>query len=267
MLMYRSAVDLGLKGAAIVTGQPRDRPGHRPGLVAERAHASSCAPATPDRLRRRHRRDQAGGAVNRRVIPARAAAPGIVDTCLAAFRAAQRARQQRPHSSPKPLAASSPRRLGQDGLELNFLFAARLARGRRARDRGRRMGPHGPRRLDQRPEPDPLLRAVLGGEGGADQPSTSLAQTFGRDGVHSELVVPGITLTELVDANAAQAAEQAGSTPDDVISRDAPAPSGARRPLRHPRGGGRRGAVPVQQRASWVSGATLEVDGGTLRST
>jgi 3-oxoacyl-[acyl-carrier protein] reductase len=84
--------------------------------------------------------------------------------------------------------------------------------------------------------------------------------------VLSSCVVPGVTITELVEANALTSAERAGTTVDEVM---------ARMLAKHGVAAGRFGrpeeiaAVIVflaSEQASWVTGATVEVDGGTLRS-
>jgi 3-oxoacyl-[acyl-carrier protein] reductase len=85
--------------------------------------------------------------------------------------------------------------------------------------------------------------------------------------VLSSCVVPGITLTELIAENASASAERSGTTVDEVM---------AKQLARHRVAAGRFGepaeiasavAFLASEAASWVSGATLEVDGGTLRAT
>jgi NAD(P)-dependent dehydrogenase (short-subunit alcohol dehydrogenase family) len=96
--------------------------------------------------------------------------------------------------------------------------------------------------------------------------STSLSQAHAAHGVLSSCVVPGITLTELVAANAAGTAQRSGTSPEAVMARQLD---------RHGVAAGRFGepaevAAAVvflaSEAAGWITGATLEVDGGTLRS-
>jgi 3-oxoacyl-[acyl-carrier protein] reductase len=116
-------------------------------------------------------------------------------------------------------------------------------------------------------EPDPHFAPYSAAKAALLNLSTSLAQAFGPQGVLSSCVVPGITLTELVQENA-QAAAQAGAGADaaEVVGKM----------LRRHRVPVGRFGTPEEvadavvflcsERASWVNGATLEVDGGTLRS-
>ena len=115
-------------------------------------------------------------------------------------------------------------------------------------------------------EPDPAYAPYSAAKAALVNLSTSLAQTWGTRGVLSTCVVPGITLTELVEDNAAEAAEALGTTADDVLAKVL---------RRHRVPVGRFGTPDevaaavvflASEAASWVNGATLEVDGGTLRS-
>ncbi|MFV0316053.1 MAG: SDR family NAD(P)-dependent oxidoreductase [Microthrixaceae bacterium] len=97
--------------------------------------------------------------------------------------------------------------------------------------------------------------------------SSSLSRAYGPDGVLSSCVVPGITLTELVQENSAATAQRQGITLEEVMERQ----------LAHHRVPVGRFGEPEEiaaavvflasEAASWITGATLEVDGGTLRST
>lgn len=116
-------------------------------------------------------------------------------------------------------------------------------------------------------EPDPLFAPYSAAKAALLNFSTSLSQAYAADGVLSSCVVPGITLTELVAANAEGAAARTGSTSADVM--------GAMLD-RHRVAAGRFGSADeiadavaflASERAAWITGATLEVDGGTLRAT
>ena len=96
--------------------------------------------------------------------------------------------------------------------------------------------------------------------------STSLSRAFASNGVLSSCVVPGVTITELVEANALASAERTGATPAEVM---------ARMLAKHDPAVGRFGTPAeisaavlflASEQAGWITGATLEVDGGTLHA-
>ena len=116
-------------------------------------------------------------------------------------------------------------------------------------------------------EPDPLFAPSSAAKAALLNLSTSLSKAFAADGVLSSCVIPGVTLTELVQSNAATTAARAGTSPEDVM---------ARMLAKHGVPAGRFGTPAevaaavlflASDQARWITGATLEVDGGTLRST
>ncbi len=154
----------------------------------------------------------------------------------------------------------------QAGLDVNFLAAARLSVAcaplMRAAGWGRLVHVAS---ISGR-EPDPLFAPYAAAKAALLNLSTALSQAYAADGVLSSCVIPGVTLTELVEANAAATAERSGASTDDVM---------AKMLAKHRVAAGRFGqpeevAAAVvflaSERASWITGATLEVDGGTLRS-
>ncbi|HEX7132182.1 MAG TPA: SDR family NAD(P)-dependent oxidoreductase [Iamia sp.] len=115
-------------------------------------------------------------------------------------------------------------------------------------------------------EPDPAFAPYAAAKAALLNLSTSLSRAYAADGVLSSCVVPGITLTELVAQNAAATAERRGTTVEEVMDRMLAKQQVA---------AGRFGTVEevaaavvflCGEQASWITGATLEVDGGTLRS-
>lgn len=154
----------------------------------------------------------------------------------------------------------------RQGFELNFFAAVRLATAavpvmRRA-GWGRlvHVASVSGREPDVRFAPYSAAKAALLNW------STSLSQAYAAEGVLSSCVVPGITSTELVAANAAATAERTGRSLDEVMDAQ----------LAHHRIAAGRFGEPdevaaavvflASEAAGWISGATLEVDGGTLRS-
>lgn len=115
-------------------------------------------------------------------------------------------------------------------------------------------------------EPDPLFAPYAAAKAALLNLSTSLSQRYASEGVLSSCVVPGVTHTELVAANAAAAAERSGSTADAVMARLLAKTGVAAGRFGQP---GEIAAAIVflaSEQAAWITGATLEVDGGTLRS-
>ena len=96
--------------------------------------------------------------------------------------------------------------------------------------------------------------------------SKNLALAYSSDGVLTNCIVPGVTLTALVRANAAAAAEAQGTSADDVM---------AKMMAKHPVAAERFGTPEevsaavlflASEQASWITGVALAVDGSTLRS-
>jgi NAD(P)-dependent dehydrogenase (short-subunit alcohol dehydrogenase family) len=115
-------------------------------------------------------------------------------------------------------------------------------------------------------EPDPLFAPYSAAKAALLNLSTALSQHYANTGVLSSCVVPGVTHTELVAANAAAAAERAGMSIEEVMDRML---------AKHDVAAGRFGqpgeiaaaiVFLASEQAGWITGATLEVDGGTLRS-
>lgn len=116
-------------------------------------------------------------------------------------------------------------------------------------------------------EPDPFFAGYGAAKAALINLTRSFARAFSADGVLTNCVVPGVTLTEGVQATAALAAERSGATVEEVL---------AATMARDPVAAGRFGephevsaavCFLASERASWISGACLAVDGSTLRST
>lgn len=116
-------------------------------------------------------------------------------------------------------------------------------------------------------EPDPYF----GPYGASKAALINLTKCYGRafsaQGVLTTCVVPGITGTEMVRQNAASAAEATGVSEEEIMRRML---------AKDPIPVGRIGTVEevaaavvflASERAAWITGAALAVDGGTTRST
>jgi 3-oxoacyl-[acyl-carrier protein] reductase len=84
--------------------------------------------------------------------------------------------------------------------------------------------------------------------------------------VHSNCVVPGVTVTERVETIAAAAADAQDASVDEVMDKMM-----ARDPIATGRFGTPEEVAAAvvflaSEAAAWITGATLAVDGGTLRS-
>ena len=152
-------------------------------------------------------------------------------------------------------------------FELNFFAAVRLARECAEVMRARRWGRLVHIASVSGREPDPMFAPYSAAKAALLNWSTSLSRALAAEGVLSSCVVPGVTLTELVADNATASAARTGAPVEEVM---------ARQLARHGVAAGRFGepaevAAAVvflaSEQASWITGATLEVDGGTLRST
>ena len=116
-------------------------------------------------------------------------------------------------------------------------------------------------------EPDPWYGPYSAAKAALVSFTKNLSLAYSADGILANCVVPGVVITEMVVANARSVAEATGSTPDEVMARTM-----ARRPVAMKRFGRPEEVAAVvaflaSERASWISGACMVVDGGTLRST
>jgi 3-oxoacyl-[acyl-carrier protein] reductase len=155
----------------------------------------------------------------------------------------------------------------QRSLDVNFLAAARLSvaalPGMQAAGWGRLVHIAS---ISGR-EPDPLFAPYSAAKAALLNLSTSLSRAAAADGVLSSCVIPGVTATELVRDNALATAERTGRSPDDVMERlleRSGVPAGR---FGRPEEVAAAVVFLASEVASWITGATLEVDGGTLRAT
>ncbi len=114
-------------------------------------------------------------------------------------------------------------------------------------------------------EPDPSFAAYGAAKAALINLTKSFAREYSADGVHTNCVIPGVTLTEGIDAAVTAAAARTGSTAEAVLDATM---------AKDPVAAGRFGdpaeissaiCFLASERASWISGACLAVDGSTLR--
>lgn len=263
-------MDLGLRDrAAIVTGASRGiGRSVALALAAEGCHVLVCG---RDEAALGSVVDEVAAAGGRVVavavdVTAPAAPHRITTACQNAFGRIDVLVNNAGGASPKPMAELTDADW-RDAMELNFLAAARLsiacAPVMRASGWGRMVHVAS---VSGR-EPDPLFAPYSAAKAALLNLSTSLSRAFAADGVLSSCVIPGVTSTELVRSNATATAARIGTSADEVM---------ARLLARHDVAAGRFGqpdevAAAVvflaSEPAAWITGATLEVDGGTLRSS
>jgi 3-oxoacyl-[acyl-carrier protein] reductase len=260
-------VDLGLRGrAAIVTGASRGIGRHVAlGLAAEGCHVLLCA---RDEVALEAVADELGEAGVEYAVDVSdpSAAAAIVEACQASFGRVDILVNNAGAAEPKAFAELTADDW-QRGLEVNFLAAARLSvavlPAMRAAGWGRLVHVAS---ISGR-EPDPLFAPYSAAKAALLNLSTSLSRAHAAEGVLSSCVIPGVTVTELVEANALATAERTDRTPEEVMERMLAKQGVAAGRFGQPAEVAAAVVFLASEAASWITGATLEVDGGTLRST
>jgi 3-oxoacyl-[acyl-carrier protein] reductase len=260
-------VDLGLRDrGAIVTGASRGIGRHVAlGLAAEGCQVLLCA-RDADALA--GVADELGGAGVSYVVDVTEpdAAAATVDACLRAFGRLDVVVNNAGSAQPKPLGDLTAEDW-QAGLDVNFLAAARLSVAAVPTMRAARWGRLVHVASISGREPDPLFAPYSAAKAALLNLSTALSQAFAADGVLSSCVVPGVTVTELVEANALATAERTDRTPEEVMERLLSKHGVASGRFGRPEEVAAAAVFLASEQASWITGATLEVDGGTLRSS
>ena len=96
--------------------------------------------------------------------------------------------------------------------------------------------------------------------------SKNLSTAFSAQGVLANCVIPGVTITEAINDTAASAAEAQGVTPEEVMAKMMEKDPVAMGRFGDPREVAAAVVFLASEAASWITGAALAVDGGTLRS-
>jgi 3-oxoacyl-[acyl-carrier protein] reductase len=115
-------------------------------------------------------------------------------------------------------------------------------------------------------EPDPRYAPYGAAKAALLNLTKSLARGYAAEGVLTNCVIPGVTLTELVAANAAAAATAANITSQEVMDKTMANDPVAMGRFGEPDEVSRAVVFLASEAASWINGAALAVDGGTLRS-
>ncbi len=260
-------MDLGLHDrVAIVTGASRGIGRHIAlGLAAEGCQVLLCA---RDPVALEAVADEMGGAGVAFVVDVAepASAVTVVEACLASFGRLDVLVNNAGSAEPKALAELTAQDW-QRGLEVNFLAAARLSVAALPTMRAARWGRLVHVTSISGREPDPLFGPYSAAKAALLNLSTSLSRAYAADGVLSSCVIPGVTVTELVEANAIATAERTDRTPEEVMERMLEKQGVATGRFGRPEEVAGAVVFLASEAASWITGATLEVDGGTLRAT
>ncbi len=154
----------------------------------------------------------------------------------------------------------------QEGFELNFFSCVRMATACVPHMLERGWGRVINIASTYGVEPGPYFGPYSAAKAALLNYSKNLSHAVSADGVLSNCVIPGITMTDGVTDNAASAAAAQDTTPDAVM---------AKMMAKDPVAMGRFGQTEevaaavvflASEASSWITGAALAVDGGTLRS-
>jgi 3-oxoacyl-[acyl-carrier protein] reductase len=115
-------------------------------------------------------------------------------------------------------------------------------------------------------EPGPYFGPYSAAKAALLNYSKNLARAFSAQGVLANCVIPGITITEAIDDTAQAAAAAQGTTADDVMARMMQQDPVSMGRFGDPQEVAAAVVFLASEAASWITGASLAVDGGTLRS-
>lgn len=154
----------------------------------------------------------------------------------------------------------------QDDLALNFVAPARLAVACASAMRATRWGRIVHIASTSARRPDALFAPYAAAKAALVNLSVTLSVDAAGDGVTSNALLVGVTETELIRANAEASARARGIDVAEVMARQLARTAPATGRFGTP--GEIAAAVTFlcSEAAAWITGATLAVDGGTLRA-
>jgi 3-oxoacyl-[acyl-carrier protein] reductase len=115
-------------------------------------------------------------------------------------------------------------------------------------------------------EPGPYFGPYSAAKAALMNYSKNLSRAFSASGVLANCVIPGITLTEAITETAQSAAVAQGTTADDVMAKMMKQDPVAMGRFGTPEEVAAAVVFLASEASSWITGASLAVDGGTLRS-
>jgi 3-oxoacyl-[acyl-carrier protein] reductase len=113
-------------------------------------------------------------------------------------------------------------------------------------------------------QPDPYFAVYSAAKAELVNYTGTLSKVYAKDGVLSTCVIPGITHSEMIDANIESAAKGSDRSTEEIVSAIL---------TRVPTDMGRLGEAPeiaavvvflASELASWITGTSVTVDGGTI---
>jgi 3-oxoacyl-[acyl-carrier protein] reductase len=260
-------VDLGLTGrVALITGASRGigRATARR-MAAEGASVVLCARGREDLDSTVREIISAGGkALGLAVdVTVSDAAPRAVDATMAKFGRLDILVNNAGAANPEKLLRTSSQDW-QAGFEINFFSAVRFSLACIPR----MQTGHGGRIVSVASTsarvPDPHFPVYSAAKAALVSFSKMMATSLAADGIRSNCVIPGITMTEMVAANIATAVAATGNDAQTVMERmlaKAPIPAGR---LGTPEEVAAAICFLASDAASWITGTCLAVDGGTI---
>lgn len=167
--------------------------------------------------------------------------------------------------SPKSIDALT----GQDwrrALEVNLIAPARLAQACAPSMRTGRWGRMVHIASTSARRPDALFAPYSAAKAALMNLSVTLSNAFAADGVTSNCLLVGVTETELIRANAEASAHARGLDVTDIMTRQLARTDPPAGRFGQPDEIASAVAFLAGSGAAWITGATLAVDGGTLRA-
>ena len=154
----------------------------------------------------------------------------------------------------------------QQGFELNFFSSVRMTSACLPTMLERGWGRIVSLSSTYGVEPGPYFGPYSAAKAALLNYSKNLSRAFSAQGVLANCVIPGVTITEAINETAEAAAVAQGTTADDVMARMMQQDPVSMGRFGDPQEVAAAVVFLASDAASWITGAALAVDGGTLRS-
>lgn len=151
-----------------------------------------------------------------------------------------------------------------EGLQLNFLSAVRFTRACLPQMVEQQWGRIINISSSTSKNADPLHAVYGAAKAAMNNFSRTVATRFAADGIRCSAVLPGITMTPLIEGNVRAAAEARGVSPEEVMAgamKHWPIPAGR---FGKPEEVAEVVVFLASARADWITGAMFPVDGGQI---